>query len=307
MVDIAIRAEGLRKSYGTEPAVKGLSLTVYRGEMFALVGPDGAGKTTVIRMLCGILTPSDGSAAVAGFDVVRDRGNLVRHIGYLSQKFSLYGDLTVDENIEFFAEIHGVRGFEKRREELLGYLQLSDFRTRYADRLSGGMKQKLALACTLVHTPDVLFLDEPTTGVDPVSRREFWLILSDLLKDGMTIVLTTPYLDEAERCSRVGLMHEGELMVADSPAAIRNMMIGTLVEVVCERPREAARLLRGIAGVRETQIFGDRTHLVVDDFSVMRTRIEAVLSAHRIGLVSVRAAAPSLENVFISLVEAPRP
>jgi ABC-2 type transport system ATP-binding protein len=218
----AIEISGLSKSYGAVAAVRDLNLTVERNQMFALVGPDGAGKTTTLRLLCGVLAPQAGGARILGHDLATDLPWIKEHIGYLSQRFSLYGDLTVDENVEFFARIHGVRDFQKRRDELLAFTRLLPFRARLAERLSGGMRQKLALACTLVHRPQLILLDEPTTGVDPVSRRDFWIILSRLLQEGITIVMSTPYLDEAERATRVGLMNGGRLMAAESPARIRH-------------------------------------------------------------------------------------
>ena len=271
--------------------------------MFGLVGPDGAGKTTTIRMLCGIIGPTSGSASVLGFDLGREAGEIKNRIGYLSQKFSLYGDLTVDENIEFFAEIHLVRDFRKRREELLEFTRLTPFRDRLAERLSGGMRQKLALACTLIHTPRLIFLDEPTTGVDPVSRRDFWKILSSLLRSGITIVMATPYMDEAERCSRVGLLGGGRLLAADTPRNIKLLMRGTVVEIVCPEIRRAFVLLKGLPGVREVQLFGDRLNAVVDDPENEGRVIEAALLREGIPILQKRILPPSLENVFISVTE----
>ena len=228
----AVRFTAVEKRFGATTALAGLSFDVARGEMFGLIGPDGAGKTTAIRLLCGLLHPDAGSVRVLDADPAREHGLITERVGYLSQRFTLYGDLTIDENIEFFAEIHGVRNFRPRREQLLEMTRLAPFRTRLADRLSGGMKQKLALACTLVHEPELVVLDEPTTGVDPVSRREFWKLLSEFLARGVTIVMSTPYLDEAERCSRVALMHEGQVLAVDQPGRLRGQMAGGLVEVV---------------------------------------------------------------------------
>ena len=271
--------------------------------MFCLVGPDGAGKTTTIRMLCGLLPPTAGEASVLGYDVVRQGGEIKNRIGYLSQRFSLYGDLTVDENIEFFAEIHLVRDFRKRREELLEFTRLAPFRGRLAERLSGGMRQKLALACTLVHTPRLIFLDEPTTGVDPVSRRDFWAILSALLRAGVTIVMSTPYMDEAERSSRVGLLAGGRLIAADTPGAVKRLMRGTVVEIVCPEIRRAFGILKALPGVREVQLFGDRLNAVVDRPDDEVPRIEAALAGEGIPVLAERRLSPSLENVFISITE----
>jgi len=299
--DLAIDVRGLIKEFDGLRAVDGLDLAVAAGEMFGLVGPDGAGKTTTIRLLCGLLEPTAGSVRILGFDFGRDRERIKDRIGYLSQRFSLYGDLTVDENIEFFAEIHRQADFKARREELLAFTRLAPFRDRLADRLSGGMKQKLALACTLVHTPRLLVLDEPTTGVDPVSRRDFWKILSGLLRTGMTIVMTTPYLDEAERCSRVGLLDRGRLLAAGPPASLKALMTGEVVELVTPEPRRARRELEGLAGLREVQLFGDRLNLVADDARAARPAVETALRAAGVPVGDWRVVPPSLENVFISV------
>lgn len=298
----AVELHEVTKSFGAIRAVRSLSLTIGKGEMVALVGPDGAGKTTTIRMLCGITQPDAGSLSVLGFDLRTQTAEVKRRIGYLSQKFSLYGDLTVDENIEFFAEIHGVRDYRLRREELLEFTRLTPFRARLADKLSGGMKQKLALACTLIHTPEVIFLDEPTTGVDPVSRRDFWKILASLLKEGITIVMTTPYLDEAERCHRVALMNEGAIMVADAPANLKRLLHGTLVEVVCSELRRAVALLKDFPLTREVQAFGDRLNVIVDDSKRDMPRVLSHLKGHAIQVEDWRVVNPSLENIFISLL-----
>ncbi len=302
----AVAARGLGRDFDGVPAVRSLDLTIERGEMFGLVGPDGAGKSTTLRMLCGILRPSAGHARVLGFDLAREAAAVKDRIGYFSQRFSLYGDLTVDENIEFFAEIHGVRDFRARREELLAFTRLGPFRGRLAERLSGGMKQKLALACTLVHTPSLLLLDEPTTGVDPVSRRDFWKILSGLLHEGITILMTTPYLDEAERCSRVGLISEGRLLAVDTPAGLRARMPGRVVEVVCPEVRRAAATLRPLAPVHDIQTFGDRLNLVVDDPDAARPLVLDAMSGAGIPCRSWREVPPRLENVFIAMVESDR-
>ncbi len=252
-------------------------------------------------MLCGLLPPTSGKARVLGYDLAGQSDKIKRSIGYLPQKFSLYGDLTIEENIEFFAEIHRVRSFGARRDELLDFTRLTPFRKRLADRRAGGMRQKLALVCTLIHTPRLLFLDEPTTGVDPVSRRDFWKILSDLLKTGITILMTTPYLDEAERCSRVGLMNGGRLMTAAPPAEVKALMRGTVVEIVCGDTFGARAALRGLPAAREVQIFGDRLDIVVDDMEKDLPAVEARLSQAGIVVLDRRAVPPSLENVFISV------
>jgi ABC-2 type transport system ATP-binding protein len=303
MPGAAVETLGLSKAFESVEAVRSLDLTIDEGEMFGLVGPDGAGKTTTIRMFCGILKPTSGRARVLGYDLEREADRIKNQIGYFSQKFSLYGDLTVDENIEFFAEIHLVRDFRRRREELLEFTRLGPFRDRLADRLSGGMRQKLALACTLIHTPRIIFLDEPTTGVDPVSRRDFWKILSSLLRSGITIVMTTPYMDEAERCSRVGLLSGGRLLAADTPQAVKGLMRGTVVEIVCPEIRRAFAVLGKLARVREVQLFGDRLNAVVDDPDKDMPLIEEALGREGIPVLQKRILPPSLENVFISVTQ----
>ena len=215
------RRAALHRRFGEVRAVEDVSFDVRRGEMFGLIGPDGAGKTTTLRMLLGLLRPDSGQARTCGLDPLRQRRRLSSRVGYLSQRFSLYGDLSVDENVSFFAEIHDVRDYAARRDALLEMVRMTEFRDRLAERLSGGMKQKLALVCTLIHTPELLVLDEPTTGVDPVSRRDFWRLLARLQREGLTILLTTPYLDEAERCTRVALVDHGQLLTVDAPDALR--------------------------------------------------------------------------------------
>ena len=232
----------LVRRYGERVAVSDLSFDVRRGEMFGLIGPDGAGKTTTLRVILGLLAPTSGTVRTCGLEPMRQSDALSRKIGYLSQRFSLYGDLSIDENIAFFAAVHGVPGWRPRRDELLELLRLAPFRERLADRLSGGMKQKLALACTLIHTPELLVLDEPTTGVDPVSRRDFWRILARLQREGLTLLLTTPYLDEAERCQRVALVDHGRLLNVDAPDALRAEAKGVILEILAEPKRRAAEI-----------------------------------------------------------------
>lgn len=298
----AIETSGLSRSYGAVEAVRALDLRIEANEMFALVGPDGAGKTTTIRLMCGILTPSAGEVRIFGRSLRKDLPWVKEQVGYLSQRFSLYGDLTVDENIEFFARIHGVRDFQDRRQELLSFTRLLPFRGRQAERLSGGMKQKLALACTLVHRPRIIFLDEPTTGVDPVSRREFWIILSQLLREGITIVMSTPYLDEAERASRVGLMNAGRLMAAEHPSRIKAGMKGAVLEIVCKDIRRASAVLRQTSQLSEVQLFGDRLNAVARDAEAGPQSARQSLAAAGIQVMSLRVIPASLENAFISLI-----
>lgn len=298
----AIELRSVTKKFSDVIAVDSLSLEIDSGEMYALVGPDGAGKTTTIRMVCGITPPTSGEIIVLGFDVCKESEEVKKRIGYLSQRFSLYGDLTVDENIEFFAEIHGVRNYHNRRNELLEFTRLTKFRARLAEKLSGGMKQKLALACTLVHTPEVLFLDEPTTGVDPVSRRDFWKVLSSLLKGGMTIVLTTPYLDEAERCTRVALMNDGKILMADTPRNLTGTMKGEVVEIITSDIRKTFTALKTDPHVMEVQAFGDRVNIMVHNASKEMKPVLGYLEERNIDVTDWRIIPPSLENVFISLL-----
>jgi len=295
-----IKIENLKKSYGEIDAVREISFEVAKGEMFGLVGPDGAGKTTTIRILCGLLNPDKGTATLIDKDIAKEKQAVQNQIGYLSQRFSLYGDLTVDENIEFFADIHNVKNYKSRRDELLEFTRLTNFRDRLADNLSGGMKQKLALACSLIHKPQILFLDEPTTGVDPVSRRDFWKILSNLIKEGITIFMTTPYLDEAERCNRVAMMNKGEIIAIDKPAEIKKLINKQVVEIVCTPSRKAYEILKD---KYESQMFGDRINLVVDDESKDYPEIEKLLNQNKITIKDKRVVTPSLENVFIHLIK----
>jgi ABC-2 type transport system ATP-binding protein len=297
-----VEIKGLTKRFNGITAVDDLHLTVERGEMFGIVGPDGAGKTTTFRMLTGVLTPTSGAATILGFDLIKQSRAINREIGYLPQRFSLYGDLTVDENIEFFAEINEVYDYGGRREELLDFTRLAPFRKRLADQLSGGMKQKLALACTLIHKPKIIFLDEPTTGVDPVSRRDFWKILSSLLEENITIVMSTPYLDEAERCTRVALMNKAKVMVVDTPQNIRKQMPGEVVEIVCDQIRAAADVLKTNPQVHDVQAIGDRLNIVLDDAKRDFPEVERALRDANIRIAESRVVSPSLENIFVSLM-----
>jgi ABC-2 type transport system ATP-binding protein len=305
----AIVLDHLVKRYGSLVALNDVSLEVSEGQMFGLIGPDGAGKTTMIRTICGLLHAEAGSVRVFGNDPVRDHGKITAAVGYLSQRFSLYGDLSIDENIAFFAEIHGLRGYQARRERLLELTQLTRFRDRLADRLSGGMKQKLALACTLVHEPRLIVLDEPTTGVDPVSRREFWKLLSEFLDQGITILVSTPYLDEAERCARVALLHEGRLLALDTPDHLRASLPGTIVELIASDQPRAVAEARGMHDVVDVQAFGERIHVrfaehaAGDAVSLLGTR----LTAAGLQLRGVRRVPPSLEDVFIARLMQPGP
>lgn len=303
MSDIAIAVGGLGRAFGEMWAVRGLDLEVRRGEIFGLVGPDGAGKTTTMRMLTGILAASEGTATVAGFSI-RDEAEAIKaRISYMSQRFGLYGDLTVEENLRFYADLYEVprRDREPLEEKLLGFSNLTPFRKRQARNLSGGMKQKLGLACALIHKPEILFLDEPTNGVDPVSRRDFWRILYAMLKEGVTIFVSTAYLDEAERCSRVGLMHRGRLIRCDTPQNLKQGMPGQLLELATGKPRVAREALAAQLGSNRVSLFGGMLHLYAED-AVEAEQARAILQQAGIAVLAEKVIAPTLEDVFIHQV-----
>jgi ABC-2 type transport system ATP-binding protein len=297
-----VQFDRVTKRFGKVEALHDVSFPIEAGEMFGLIGPDGAGKTTAIRALCGLLHVDGGTIRVLGRDPVKEHRAITSDVGYLSQRFSLYGDLSIDENIAFFAEIHGVPDYRSRRDRLLDMTQLTPFRTRLADHLSGGMKQKLALACTLVHEPKLIVLDEPTTGVDPVSRREFWKLLSQFLASGITILMSTPYLDEAERCSRIALLHEGRLLALDQPGRLRGSLPGTLLEVLVRSPREAQQQLMESARFTGAQVFGDRLHAWMDapDTAAAEAAFRQIAMRAGLDVAGVRPIKPSLEDVFIA-------
>ena len=301
----AVEFDRVAKRYGAVEALRGVSFAVNRGEMFGLIGPDGAGKTTAIRAMCGLLHVDDGRIRVLDKDPVKQHRELSQAMGYLSQRFSLYGDLSIDENIAFFAEIHGVWDYQARRDQLLQMTQLTPFRARLADQLSGGMKQKLALACTLVHEPDVIVLDEPTTGVDPVSRREFWKLLSQFLASGITIIMSTPYLDEAERGGRIALLHEGRVLALDQPGALRSSLSAVVFEVMVADPRDALDRLTNREELSGVQVFGDRLHVSMAEAEASASAARVQMAMQRAGVTpqSVRQIVPSLEDVFIHLLE----
>jgi len=301
---LVIETHNLTKQFKKVIAVDGLDLSIRRGEIFGLLGPDGAGKTTTIRMLCAIMDPSAGRASVAGFDTVKEPEEIKKRIGYMAQQFSLYGDLTVLENLTFFADIFQV-GRQERQERiarLLKFARLTEFQKRRAAHLSGGMQKKLALACTLIHSPEIIFLDEPTTGVDPVSRREFWDILTELHLAGVTLFVSTPYMDEAERCSRVALMFEGNVIVCDTPERIKGLVEGELLELRPDRLRESSRIIEGLPGVLEVQTYGDLLHVFVDDATRRAPAIQETLSGAGIGVQGLRQTRPRMEEAFISLI-----
>ncbi len=293
----------MRKEFGRRVAVEDLDLEVRRGELFGLVGPDGAGKTTTIRLLATIMLPTRGAGSVAGFDLIHQAEEIKRSIGYVPQRFSLYGELSVRENLEFFADIFKVFGVEReeRFREVLAFSRLEAFQDRLARDLSGGMKQKLALSCALVHTPEILLLDEPTTGVDPVSRRELWKLLLHLWRRGATIVVATPYMDEAERCERIGFMQAGRLLEVGSPARFKERYPFDVIELACEDRQRARAALLGEGGVRGVEIFGDKLHIKVDLTKHAAPNLEEILGARGIAYQQARRVPPSVEDIFLHL------
>jgi ABC-2 type transport system ATP-binding protein len=301
--EIAVSAHGLTRNFGSVAAVRGIDLAVTRGEIFGLVGPDGAGKSTIMRMLAGVLSPDAGSITLEGIDVVADPERARPLLSYMPQRFGLYEDLTVDENIFFYATLFGVtRAVRRERgEELLEAAGLGAFRRRLAGQLSGGMKQKLGLVCALIHTPKVLLLDEPTTGVDPVSRRDFWGILYGLREHGVTILLSTAYMDEAERCSRLALVNAGEIRHCDTPARLKQAMPGALLEVAAADARAAFGALEGAPGVDGLLLMGDRVHVRVDDAEDRLAALRALLLSKGIADAEVTRIEPTIEDVFVAL------
>ena len=306
-----VETNGLRRSFVSRQkgerirAVDGLSISVRPGETFGLIGADGAGKSTTLRLLNGLLLPDGGTARVAGFDVAREARMIHLRAGYMPQQFALYGDLSVLENLEFFARVHGLNAAREKESvsRLLRFARLEQFRGRLAAHLSGGMKKKLALACMLVHEPEIVFLDEPTLGVDPVSRREFWALLSDLRVDrGMTIFVCTPYMDEAERCHRVGLMYRGRLIACDTPQAIKSMVPGEALEVRPSDPFGAKDVLAGLEGVLEAETYGSVLHVFVDRAQERSGQLRAALEARGIAVSSMRTIAPQMEDAFVSMI-----
>lgn len=304
MNETVIKTLNLTKRFGSAVVVNDLNLDIKKGELYGLVGPDGGGKSTVMRMLTAIMDPDSGEAWVAGHSVLSEGEKIKEKIGYMSQKFGLYEDLTVMENINFYADLYEVPKKERpeRTGKLLGFSNLTPFKDRLAGNLSGGMKQKLGLACALIHTPEVLFLDEPTNGVDPVSRRDFWRILYDLLREKVTIFVSTAYLDEAERCTRIGLMHNGEILMEDNPLAVRKSLGLPMVEIWSSQARAAAEFSRKMKEVKSVGIYGDKLHIAVTSPMALGN-ILSDLRKHGISIKGYRQIVPSLEDIFIAMVE----
>jgi ABC-2 type transport system ATP-binding protein len=299
-----IWADKLTRKFRKTVALHDLDLRIASGEIFGLVGPDGAGKTTALRLMAAVMRPTSGRVSVADCDSVKQAESIRAHVGYMPQRFSLYADLNVLENLNFFADIFGVNGTERREriKQLLAFANLERFTERRAGQLSGGMQKKLALACTLIHRPSVLLLDEPTTGVDPVSRREFWDILTDLHISGTTIVVSTPYMDEAERCNRIGLLFKGELIECDTPGKIKALVRGQILELRPEPMALAQQVLANQPDVLEAQIYGDLLHIFVDDAHTRMAQMSGILETAGVQVHSVRAIQPRMEEAFISLI-----
>jgi ABC-2 type transport system ATP-binding protein len=300
----AIVAQGLTKSFPGVRAVDALSFDVRAGEIFGLVGPDGAGKTTTLRMLAGIMPPDAGTATVAGFNVVRDPEGAKHALSYMPQRFGLYEDLTVDENIRFYADLFGVSKAERslRSTELLEAAGMSEFRKRLGGKLSGGMKQKLGLVCALIHRPKVILLDEPTTGVDPVSRRDFWRILYELVAEGVAILTSTSYLDEAERCHRVALLHQGSLLFCDTPANLKASLPKQVLSITAAQPRKLRTLLENAEGISSLLLTGDGLHVVVDSAARRIPEFTAILMHAQAPFDAIQVVPPTIEDLFVDAV-----
>jgi ABC-2 type transport system ATP-binding protein len=300
----AIEARGLTKRFGGAPVVSGVTFDCAPGEVFGFVGPDGAGKTTIMRLLAAVMTPDAGSIVIGGVDAIADPERLRSRVSYMPQRFGLYEDLTVDENIEFFAELFGVSPHdrEERAARLLAASGMTPFRRRRAGQLSGGMKQKLGLTCSLIHTPSVLLLDEPTAGVDPLSRRDFWRILYGLRGQGVAIVVATSYLDEAERCTRLGLLREGRLLYCDTPLALKALMPGEILAIFSHGARTVREAIVGQDGVKSAILMGDSVHVVVDDATRRTAELEAAMRQRNVAFDGIERIAPSIEDLFVSLL-----
>lgn len=298
----AIATSNLTKRFPGVLAVDRLTFEVQPGEIFGLVGPDGAGKTTAVRMLAGVLTPDSGSGAVAGFDIVQNPEAAKAHISYMPQRFGLYEDLTVEENIRFYADVFGVprKEREQRGRQLLEAAGMEHFLVRPAGKLSGGMKQKLGLVCALIHRPRVILLDEPTNGVDPVSRRDFWRILYSLLGEGIAILMSTAYLDEAERCHRVALLHRGHILFCETPAKLKTHLKGAILSVIASEPRRVRAALDSVGGVLNALLVGDGVHLVVDDAPRRIPELRARLQAEGLSFDRLEEVTPTIEDLFVA-------
>ncbi len=302
----AVVVHDLEKRFGSFIAVNKVSFDVAAGEIFGFLGPNGAGKSTTIRMLCGILAPSGGTGTVAGFNISTEAESIKSHIGYMSQKFSLYDDLTVEENIDFYSGIYRIAPEKKkeRKEWVFEMAGLTEHRRSRTAILSGGWKQRLSLGCAILHEPPIIFLDEPTSGVDPISRRQFWNLIYDLSGKGVTVFITTHYMDEAEYCDRLGLIYRGELIAIGTPEALKTeLMQEDVLEILCQRPQDAMGEIENVAGVKEVALFGKGLHVIVKDAEVAANAIWRHLHEHGYRVERVERIVPSLEDVFVSLIE----
>lgn len=300
-----IRLDGLTRRFGTIAAIDNLSFEVRRGELFGIVGPDGAGKTTLLRMLAGVLRPTSGDAAIDGVSVARSPERVKHSIAYMSQRFGLYADLTVSENLDFYADLYHVPRAERaeRKKRLFQFSNLEPFQNRLAGKLSGGMKQKLGLSCALIHQPEVLLLDEPTFGVDPISRRDLWIIIHERVAEGVTVVVSTSYMDEAERFDRVGFLHEGHLIALDTPAQLLREIGGEILSVTARPAVKAKEICTKVPGVRRAVVFGDKLHLTVESAGVVTPKVRTALTEAGIEIVGIEQIDASLEDVFIERTE----
>ncbi|TCW36468.1 ABC-2 type transport system ATP-binding protein [Thermohydrogenium kirishiense] len=301
----AIQIKSLTKKFGDITAVDNLNLQINEGEIFGLVGPDGAGKTTTMRMLCSLLMPDSGTAEVGGYDVITQREELIRQIGYMPQKFSLYGDLTVEENLAFYAEVYQIppKVYKEKVQYLLEFNNLKEHSYKLADQLSGGMKQKLALSCNLLHTPKYLFLDEPTIGVDPVARREFWKILFDLREQGVTIFVSTSYMDEAERCDKIGLMNRGKVVIVDSPDKIIANFQKDVVRIYSDDNYRLRDFAAKLNYVEDVYIFGEELHLIIENFNELSDKLIKDFKSSHVKIYSFDKILPSIEDVFVNTIK----
>lgn len=307
MTGHAVTLRNLERRFGAFIAVNRISLDVSQGEIFGFLGPNGAGKSTTIRMLCGLLEPSGGTGTVAGFDILTQREEIKRSIGYMSQKFSLYDDLTVEENLDFYSGIYGIPRVKKaeRKAWVLEMADLQDHRHTLTGRLPGGWKQRLSLGCALLHEPRILFLDEPTSGVDPLSRRGFWDLIYQLAGGGVTVFVTTHYMEEAEYCDRLGLIYRGELVAQGTPADMKgHLMADQILRVACDRPHEALGAASRVEGVRDAALFGRDIHLMTEDAEALLPRLRQALEGAGFRVETLERITPSLEDVFVSLIEA---
>ena len=304
--EVAVEVHDLEKKFGAFTAVNRINFEVKRGEIFGFLGPNGAGKSTTIRMLCGIISPTSGSGLVDGFDIIRQQRQIKQHIGYMSQKFSLYDDLTVEENIDFYSGIYTIPEQEKeaRKEEIVRTAGIEEFRTSLTKNLSGGWKQRLALGCAIMHRPDIIFLDEPTSGVDPITRNNFWSTIKTMAESGVTVFVTTHYMDEAENCNRMALIYRGAIIAMGTPTEMKTeYMQNDVMKIQIADSEIWADKLRSVEGVKETALFGAGIHAVVDDAEQVGPRIGALFDGANVTSYTVQKIMPSLEDVFVSLIE----